>query len=95
MHPVLVNARDAVPIWFVNGENFRSVGGKLGAAERAFIAAAAYEPKPGRLLLLPSSGQSLGGVLFGMSITTVKPPASAADVPLNQSSLCCAPGSRK
>jgi leucyl aminopeptidase len=97
MHPVLVNARDAVPIWFVNGENFRSVGGKLGAAERAFIAAAAYEPKPGRLLLLPSFGQSLGGVLFGIEnpadaeIDKLRPGSLAGALPAGTYSFANSP----
>jgi len=66
MHPVLVKTGDATPIWFVNPDNFLAVCKKLPAAARAFIDAAAFEPKPGRLLLLPGADEPLGGALFGI-----------------------------
>src|SRR5215216_5928648 len=37
----------------------------------------------------------MGGWVLGMASTIVNPPASAADVPVSQSSLWVAPGSRK
>jgi len=68
MHPVFASAsaRQAIPIWFVNADNFGTIREKLGAAERAFIAAAGFEPKPGRSLLLPGIEGQLAGVLFGI-----------------------------
>jgi leucyl aminopeptidase len=68
MHPMFASAGDAraIPIWFAHTANFESVHQGLGERERAFIAAAAFELKPGRLLLLPSADSKLGGVLFGI-----------------------------
>src|SRR6185437_2754431 len=68
MHPVFASAsaRQAIPIWFVNADNFGTIREKLGAAERTFIAAAGFEPKPGRSLLLPGIEGQLAGVLFGI-----------------------------
>ena len=61
---------DAIPIWFVTATNFADIRKMLGADARAFAAAAGFEPKPGRLLLLPGEsgekGGGLGGVLFGI-----------------------------
>jgi leucyl aminopeptidase len=68
MHPVFASAgkNQAVPIWFVHAANFDAVRKNLGGPEQAFIAAAAFEAKPGRSLLLPSSNGKLAGVLFGI-----------------------------
>ncbi len=68
MHPMFASAGDAraIPIWFVHAANLDSVRQSLGERERAFVAAAGFEPKPGRLLLLPSADGKLSGVLFGL-----------------------------
>src|SRR6185437_15782327 len=68
MHPVFASAgaRQAIPIWFVNADNFSTVREKLGAAERTFVAAAGFELKPGRFLLLPGNDGQLAGALFGI-----------------------------
>ena len=68
MHPVFANAgkNQAIPIWFVYAANFDAVLKKLGSSEQAFISTAAFEAKPGRLLLLPGSNGKLAGVLFGI-----------------------------
>src|SRR5690242_12352678 len=60
---------DAVPIWFVTPANYADVQRAIGAPASAFAKAAGFEPKPGRYLLLPASGDAagaLGGVLFGV-----------------------------
>jgi len=68
MHPVFATAgkNQAIPIWFVYAANFDAVRKKLGNSEQAFISTAAFEAKPGRLLLLPGSNGKLAGVLLGI-----------------------------
>ena len=68
MHSIFASAGDtrATPIWFIHAGNADSVLPGLSAHERAFIKAAGFEPKPGRLLLLPAADGRLGGVLFGL-----------------------------
>jgi leucyl aminopeptidase len=55
----------AIPIWFVNAANYADVRERLEAPARAFADAAAFDPKPGRHLVLPGTG-GLGGILFGL-----------------------------
>jgi len=68
MHPIFVNAGEAqaTPIWFVHAGNTDTVRQGLGERERAFIGAAGFEAKAGRLLLLPSADGKLAGALFGI-----------------------------
>jgi leucyl aminopeptidase len=68
MHPVYasVGKTQATPIWFVTTDTLDSVLKQLGEAERAFARSAAFEPKPGRHLLLATSDGALSGVLFGL-----------------------------
>ncbi|MBI3705400.1 MAG: leucyl aminopeptidase family protein [Rhizobiales bacterium] len=68
MHPLFASAREAqtIAIWFVHAGNADSVLQGLSAPERAFIKSAGFEPKPGRLLLLPAADGKLGGALFGI-----------------------------
>ncbi|MBI2715218.1 MAG: leucyl aminopeptidase family protein [Rhizobiales bacterium] len=68
MHPLFASAGDArtTPIWFIHAGNADSVLQGLSAHERAFVKAAGFEPKPGRLLLLPAADGGLGGALFGL-----------------------------
>ena len=56
---------DAIPIWFVTTATYSEVRERLDAGARAFADAAGFEPKAGRLLLLPGTA-GLGGVLFGL-----------------------------
>jgi leucyl aminopeptidase len=66
---VVQGTADAVPIWFVTATTYPDVRKALGAEASAFADAAGFEPKSGRLLLLPGkSGKTavLGGVLFGL-----------------------------
>jgi leucyl aminopeptidase len=60
---------NAVPVWFVTAASYPDVRKALGTEGSSFAAAAGFEPKPGRHLLLPgkNGGKSgLGGVLFGL-----------------------------
>src|SRR5262249_39004861 len=70
MSPVLVaNGGGAapVPIWLVTAQTYGEVRGRLEPAAAAFAEAAAFEPKPGRHLLLPGAKKGLSGVLFGLA----------------------------
>ncbi|HEV2954815.1 MAG TPA: leucyl aminopeptidase family protein [Xanthobacteraceae bacterium] len=68
MHPIFVapGAAPAIPIWFVTGATWPALHIALEPGARAFVDAAAFEPKPGRHLLLPGKADGLGGVLFGL-----------------------------
>jgi len=55
----------AIPIWFVTAQTYPDVRKLIGAEACAFADAAAFEPKPGRHLMLPGKN-GLGGVLFGL-----------------------------
>ena len=68
MHPVFASAgkTQATPIWFVHRDNLESVRKQLAERERAFIAAAGFEAKPGRFMLLPAGDGELAGVLFSI-----------------------------
>jgi len=68
MHPAFVvrgEAAQQVPIWFVTPATEAKVREGLGAAARAFAAAAGFEAQPGRHLLLPGTN-ALSGVLFAL-----------------------------
>jgi len=68
MHPLLASAGEArtTPIWFVHAGNAEAVLKGFGERERTFATAAGFEPKPGKMLLLPSLDGKLAGVLFGL-----------------------------
>ena len=68
MHPIFAPCGDSpsTPIWFIHASNADSVRQGLGERERAFLAAAGFEPKPGRLLMLPAADGKLAGALFGL-----------------------------
>jgi leucyl aminopeptidase len=68
MHPVFVSrdGAQAIPIWFVTKETYAQVRDALDAPARAFATSAAFEPKPGHVLLLPGKDGALSGVLFGL-----------------------------
>ena len=60
-----------VPITFVDAGTWASTREGLDQRNRAFVDAAAFEPKPGRHILLPNPQGGLGAVLFA-----VEPPDS-------------------
>jgi leucyl aminopeptidase len=60
-------ATDAVPIWFVSPQNWDEVRSAIGETSARFAAACGFEPKPGRLQLLPDASGGLAGALFGQA----------------------------
>jgi leucyl aminopeptidase len=68
LYPILSARGDiaAVPITFVAAADWPRVRGNLDARQRAFAAAAGFEPRPGRILLVPAADGALAGVLFGL-----------------------------
>jgi leucyl aminopeptidase len=67
MHPVFAAAGErGTPIWFVHSGNAEAVLAGFGDRERAFAKAAGFEPRPGKLLLIPAQDGKLAGVLFGL-----------------------------
>ena len=67
MHPLFASAgTKGTPIWFVHAGSLDAVLKALSASERAFVAAAGFEPKPGQLLLLAAADGKLSGALFGI-----------------------------
>jgi leucyl aminopeptidase len=69
MHPVFLargDAAAAVPITFVNAANWEDIRGQLDARARAYVAAAGFEPKAGRHLLVPGPQGEIAGVLFAV-----------------------------
>ena len=67
MHPVFAAAGErTTPIWFIHAGNAEAVMAGFGDRERAFAKATGFEPKPGKLLLIPALDGKLAGVLFGL-----------------------------
>jgi leucyl aminopeptidase len=68
MHPLFASASEArgTPIWFIHASNAETVLKGFGERERNFAAAAGFEAKPGKLLLLPALDGRLAGVLYGL-----------------------------
>jgi leucyl aminopeptidase len=58
-------ASDAAPIWFVSTDNWDEVRGAIGETAARFAAACGFEPKPGRVQLLPDPSGGVAGALFG------------------------------
>src|SRR6185437_1845686 len=63
---------DASPIYFVNAENWANIRAGLEPTAAEFAAASAFQPKPGRLLVLPSAQGRIAGVLFGIEENDAK-----------------------
>ena len=57
---------DATPIWLVGAENWPAVKSTIGAPAAAFAERCGFQPKAGRMQLLPGEGGELAGVLFGV-----------------------------
>ena len=55
----------ATPIWLVDSKTWAATRALLPTEAAGFADAAGFEPKPGRHLILPGQGRTLGGVLFG------------------------------
>ena len=74
MHPAFVAAGGAaVPVWFVNPDNWTLVRAQLSAAAQRFAESAKFEPKAGQSLLLPGDNGALAGVLFGIEAADREP----------------------
>jgi leucyl aminopeptidase len=58
-------AVDAVPVRLVR-QTDNGLGGELSDMQRAYVAAIGFEPKAGRIALVPGSDGRLGLVLFGL-----------------------------
>jgi leucyl aminopeptidase len=57
---------DATPVWLVSPENWHTVKSTIGATAAAFAERCGFEPKAGRMQLLPGAAGVLAGVLFGI-----------------------------
>jgi leucyl aminopeptidase len=57
---------DATPVWLVSAENWPTVKSAIGAAAAAFAEHCGFQPKAGRVQLLPGEAGALAGVLFGI-----------------------------
>ena len=57
---------DATPVWLVSAENWPTVKSMIGAAAEAFAERCGFQPKAGRMQLLPGEAGALAGVLFGV-----------------------------
>jgi leucyl aminopeptidase len=57
---------DATPVWLVSAENWPTVKSAIGAAAAAFAEHCGFQPKAGRMQLLPGEAGALAGVLFGV-----------------------------
>ncbi len=57
---------DATPVWLVSAETWPTVKSTIGAAAAAFAERCGFQPKAGRMQLLPGEGGALAGVLFGV-----------------------------
>ena len=57
---------DATPVWLVSAETWPTVKSTIGAAAAAFAERCGFQPKAGRIQLLPGEGGALAGVLFGV-----------------------------
>ncbi|MBN8921155.1 MAG: leucyl aminopeptidase family protein [Rhizobiales bacterium] len=68
MHTMFVSDpdADATPIWLVDGETYGTARETLGSISVAFADAAGFEPKSGRVLLVPDAKGGLAGVLAGV-----------------------------
>ena len=57
---------DATPVWLVSAENWPVVKSTIGGPAAAFAEHCGFQPKAGRLQLLPGKRGELAGVLFGV-----------------------------
>ena len=69
MHSAFVargKAAEAIPIWFVSASGWRDLRASFDQPTLAYADAAGFEPKPGRLVILPGSNRGIGGALFAV-----------------------------
>jgi leucyl aminopeptidase len=58
---------NALPVWFVTGESWPAIQTAIGPAATRYAVACGFEPKPGRLQLLPVADGGLAGALFALA----------------------------
>ena len=63
---------DCVPIFFVTQESWPQIRDSLPMAAAAFAKACAFEPKAGRILVLPSAEGGLAAVLCGLEARSAR-----------------------
>ncbi len=63
---------DAVPIDFVDKDDWAATAARLPAAVGAFAAASGFEAKPGGLFLAPAGDGALARVFFGVEAADVR-----------------------
>jgi leucyl aminopeptidase len=80
MHSAFVEGGASIPIWFVSDESWPAVRRELDTTNQTF-ADAAFEPKPGRHLLLPGGPQGIAGVLVGLDRPPDQDPFLAGRLP--------------
>ncbi|WP_439574116.1 leucyl aminopeptidase family protein [Phreatobacter sp.] len=68
MHPLLrpAGSAGAIAVTFVTPQIWPSVRDRLKPAQKAFLGATGYEPKPGKAAVLPDAKGEIGAVLFGI-----------------------------
>jgi leucyl aminopeptidase len=68
MHPAFLTgaATPSLPIWFATSTNWTALSAEIGPHSASYAKAAGFEPKPGKLLLLPNPEGGLAGVVFGV-----------------------------
>src|SRR6202035_2749107 len=57
---------DAIPIDFVTRETWQADEAALSERARTFARASGFEPKPGRMLLVPGDDGAIARVLFAL-----------------------------
>jgi leucyl aminopeptidase len=57
---------DATPVWLVSADDWPTVKSTIGATAAAFAERCGFQPKAGRMQLLPGEAGALAGVLFGI-----------------------------
>jgi leucyl aminopeptidase len=60
----------ATPVWLVSAGNWPQLKSTIGAAAAAFAEHCGFEPKAGRMQLLPGEAGAFAGVLFGIDEVT-------------------------
>ena len=71
----------SVPIWFVSPDNFDRIRQEIGALAAGFAESCGFEPKPGKIQLLPGADGGLAGVLFGQGGDPLAAGQLAASLP--------------
>jgi leucyl aminopeptidase len=57
---------EAIPIWFVNADNWEMVKAAIGRSAACFAERCGFKPKAGKLQLIPGDDGSISGALFGI-----------------------------